>query len=180
MQRYASAWHMFGEKVMNMTLNPDQDQDLNDADNSGFVADYLLYLLAAASNGASAQFHDEVRQEGLRVPEWRVLACLNDRDGEMITRLAHFSLFEQSRLTRIIAQMEIRALVKRKSDPQDGRRVRVYLTETGRQLATRLVPKAKAHEAALLALLDPQQTALIKPALRAMLAALENESDVTG
>ena len=72
---------------------------------SGFVADYLLYLLAAASEAASAQFHDKVRKAGLRVPEWRVLASLHDSDGAMITNLAKIALAEQSRLTRIIVQM---------------------------------------------------------------------------
>ena len=33
----------------------------------GFVSDYLLYLLAAASDVASAQFHAQVRKAGLRV-----------------------------------------------------------------------------------------------------------------
>ena len=49
-----------------------------EADTGEFVPGYLLYLLAAASDAASAQFHAHVRTEGLRVPEWRVLACLND------------------------------------------------------------------------------------------------------
>ena len=92
---------------------------------TGFVGDYLLYLLAAASDAASAQFHAHVRQAGLRVPEWRILACLYDGDGAMITQLARVALVEQSRLTRIIMQMDARGLVHRKSDPSDGRRVRV-------------------------------------------------------
>ena len=32
----------------------------------GFVSDYLLYLLAAASDAASDQFHEKVRAAGLR------------------------------------------------------------------------------------------------------------------
>ena len=68
----------------------------------GFVENYLLYLLAAASEKASADFHEEVRAAGVRVPEWRVLACLADEDGAMITHLAALALAEQSRLTRII------------------------------------------------------------------------------
>ena len=79
-----------------------------------FVSNYLLYLLAAASDAASAQFHERVREQGLRVPEWRVLACLVDNDGEMITRLAEFSLIEQSRLTRIIDQMDDKGWVTRR------------------------------------------------------------------
>ena len=88
----------------------------------GFVSDYLLYLLAAASDVASAQFHAQVRKAGLRVPEWRVLACLSDTDGAMITQLARQALAEQSRLTRIIAQMEERGLlIRHLMLPQSGK-----------------------------------------------------------
>lgn len=145
----------------------------------GFVADYLLYLLAAASDAASAQFHAEVRKAGLRVPEWRVLACLNDADGAMITQLARIALVEQSRLTRIIIQMEERKLVRRQSDPKDGRRVRVYLTDIGRDLAQKLVPQARTHEQELLALLEGQQGEMLKPALQALLEALEGADGKT-
>lgn len=138
----------------------------------GFVGDYLLYLLAAASDAASEQFHETIRAEGLRVPEWRVLACLSDRDGSMITRLARLALIEQSRLTRIIVQMELRGLVSRRSDPRDGRRVRVYMTETGRDIALRLVARAREHEAGLLERLDMKE---LKPVLRALIETLDED-----
>jgi len=138
-----------------------------------FVPDYLLYLLAAASESASAQFHAQVRKAGLRVPEWRVLACLSDRDGTMITQLARVALAEQSRLTRIIIQMEDRDLVIRRSDPKDGRRVRVFLTEKGREVVSELVPMARQHEASLLELLRTNEGSTLKPALKSLLAALE-------
>ena len=145
-----------------------------------FVQDYLLYLLAAASDAASAQFHVQVRAAGLRVPEWRVLGCLHDDDGAMITHLARVALAEQSRLTRIIVQMEKRGLVRRKSDPSDGRRVRVYLTAEGRALADRLVAEARRHEASLLAWLRDHDGDQLKPTLRALLAKLEADGPPGG
>lgn len=137
---------------------------------AGFVSGYLLYLLAAASDGASAQFHAHVRAEGLRVPEWRVLACLNDRDGAMITRLARFALIEQSRLTKIIIQMEDRGLVRRQGDPVDRRRVRVWLTKAGGELAARLVADAQRHEQSLLNMLGAADGARLKSTLRSLIA----------
>lgn len=139
----------------------------------GFVSDYLLYLLAAASDAASAQFHQTVRAAGLRVPEWRVLACLLDEDGAMVTQLATVALAEQSRLTRIILQMEKRGLVVRRGDAADKRRVRVHLTPQGRNLATDLVTQAKVHEAALIRRLSGGDGARLKPALRSLLEVLE-------
>lgn len=138
-----------------------------------FVSNYLLYLLAAASDVASGQFHARVREEGLRVPEWRVLACLHDRDGSMITRLARFALIEQSRLTRIIMQMDERGLVSRRDDPEDRRRVRVFLTPAGRALAERLVADAREHEIELMKILKNVDGERLKPTLRSLLNALD-------
>lgn len=140
-----------------------------------FVSDYLLYLLAAVSDAASAQFHAQVRKAGVRVPEWRVLACLHDRDGAMITQLARIALAEQSRLTRIIVQMEERGLVTRRHDPDDGRRVRVWLTPDGRVLSSKLVADARHHEAELLHLLKGAGSQDLKPTLQAFLTALEEQ-----
>ncbi|QFT58823.1 Organic hydroperoxide resistance transcriptional regulator [Sulfitobacter sp. THAF37] len=142
----------------------------------GFVSDYLLYLLAAASDAASAQFHAKVRAAGLRVPEWRVLACLLDDDGAMITKLAGIALAEQSRLTRIILQMETRGLVARRGDAADKRRVRVYLTDAGRALARDLVAEARVHEAALIQSLSGGDGARLKPALRSLLEVLAQDN----
>ncbi|MFK7853393.1 MAG: MarR family winged helix-turn-helix transcriptional regulator [Granulosicoccus sp.] len=137
----------------------------------------MLYLLAAASDKASAQFHVKVRERGLRVPEWRVLAILVGRDGAMITRLADFALIEQSRLTRIIDQMDMRGLVRRKSDANDRRRVRVFLTAKGRRLALSLVADAKLHEQNLLASLGGVNAEQLKPLLTLLLQKLEAEDE---
>ena len=139
----------------------------------GFVGNYLLYLLAAASEKASAQFHDHVRTQGLRVPEWRVLACLVDNDGMMITHLAQLSLLEQSRMTRIVDQMDGRGLVERVPDETDRRRVRVRLTAEGRALAQRLVLDARTHEARLLSELADTDAARIRQVLQSLLARLD-------
>lgn len=138
-----------------------------------FVSGYLLYLLAASSEQASTQFHALVRERGLRVPEWRVLACLVDNDGLMITRLAKLSLMEQSRMTRIVDQMDANGWVERVMDSHDKRRVRVKLTSEGRALAEDLVREARSHEAQLLSALADTDAARIKSVLRALMSALD-------
>ncbi len=145
-------------------------------DKTGFVSSYLLYLLAAASEGASAEFHTTVRDQGLRVPEWRVLAILVEQDGAMITRLAKFALMEQSRLTRIIDQMIDKGLVRRAPDENDGRRVRIWLTAEGRRRAEALVEQARGHEADILAALPASEAERLKPALKSLIEALETRS----
>ncbi len=145
-------------------------------DKTGFVSSYLLYLLAAASEGASAEFHTTVRDQGLRVPEWRVLAILVEQDGAMITRLAKFALMEQSRLTRVIDQMIKKGFVTRAPDKDDGRRVRIWLTVEGRRRAEVLVGEARWHEADVLSSLPAAEAEKLKPALRSLIEALERRT----
>ena len=154
-----------------MTNTPAKPEDT-------FVSGYLLYLLAASSEQASAQFHARIREHGLRVPEWRVLACLVDNDGMMITRLASLSLLEQSRMTRIIDQMVARGLLHRVTDSDDKRRVRIRLTETGREVATEVVAEARAHEAKLLSALADTDAARIKMVLQTLLTVLDQPDPI--
>ena len=135
-----------------------------------FVGDCLIYLLAAVSEPASAQFHAHARAAGLRVPEWRILAFLTDDDGAIITRLVALSLLEQSRLTRIVDEVAERRLVTRRADLQDARRVHEFLTEDVRSPATRPVSDACQDEAMSLEQLTPVEAATIMPLLKALLA----------
>lgn len=164
-----------------MTIQAEQDE--------GFVRDYLLYLLAAASDAASGDFHVRVRARGLRVPEYRVLACLADHDGQMVTQLAQLALMEQTRLSKIIDQMAEKGLVSRRDDRRDRRRVRVFLTNQGRRLAEELVDEAKAHERSIVERLAPGEAARLKESLKQVMAlfgrlppepAAEEETETAG
>lgn len=119
---------------------------LTEDDVSPFVDGYLLYLLAAASHALSSQFHVQVKAHGVKVQNWRVLACLIDRPGLMLTELAQFVLLEQSHLTKIIDQLQAAGLVEKHHDTADRRRIQIYITEQGRALVEPLIDAARAHE----------------------------------
>lgn len=133
-----------------------------------FVDDYLLYRLASVSSGASEAFYRIVRGHGLKPPEWRVLGSLDGDEGATITGLADLSFMEQSRMTRLVERMEGKGLVRRVTDPEDRRRVRVFYTDQGRALAAVLIAEAKRHEARVLALLPPRDAAQLKTLLAAL------------
>jgi len=160
------------EKIRMTLLNASPTDAAADDSSHRFLEDYLLFLLAAASASASAGFHQIIREHGLRVPEWRALACLHDKDGQMITRLAALALMEQSAMTRVIERMEERKLVERRGDTRDRRRVRVYLAPEGRVLVDALVIEARGHEARIMAVLPATERQRLKQTLAHLINAL--------
>jgi DNA-binding MarR family transcriptional regulator len=134
-----------------------------------FVDNYLLYLLARASAEASAQFHAIVKNRGVSVLEWRVLAQLAGGSCT-VSLLAQRALAQQPTLTKVVDRMARDGLVRRLGDAADRRRVGVSLTEKGRKLAHELIPLARRHEAKILSGYGPRAAASLKRALTALIA----------
>lgn len=138
-----------------------------------FVDDYLSYLLAKASALVSAQFHAEVKAEGLTVPEWRVLATLSDGVPRTIGALAGIVLSPQPTLTKLIDRMEAKGDVQRQTSSQDRRRTMVAISQQGHARIGTLLVAAKQHEATLAA--EPGLAGLhaLKPVLRDLIDRME-------
>ena len=140
------------------------------SDEDGFLNSNTLFMMAMASANVSAEFHRIAADQGLSVPEWRVLACLYDRKSASVTDLARLSLMEQSRLTHLIGRMQARGLVDRQRSTKSRRNVEVTLTPEGAALATDLVAQAKAHEkAAILDRLGAEDTQVFHALLRKLM-----------
>lgn len=136
---------------------------------SGFVEDYLLYLLGRASMQASAQFHSIVKSRGISVLEWRVLGQLSS-GPETVSTLAEMALSKQPTLTKVLDRMVKDGLVSRLEDAADRRRVYIRLTDKGRALAAELVPLAREHEGRVLAGYGQREAASLKRALKTLIA----------
>jgi len=134
-----------------------------------FVDNYLLYLLARASEQASRQFHAHVKEQGLSVPEWRVLAAISDRPMK-IGELARITLCQQPTLTKVVDRMCKHGLVNRVSEQSDKRVVLVQVTATGSRIAKDLKTAALVHEDEVLQLYDQKERAHLKGILSRLIA----------
>ncbi len=79
---------------------------------------------------------------GVRVGQQIVLEALWREDGLTPGELARRIGVETPTVVRGVGRMEAAGLVVRRDDPRDGRLVRVYLTERGRELE-RIIPQAE-------------------------------------
>lgn len=114
---------------------------------SGFVDDYLAYLLARASHLISSEFHAVVEASGLSLMEWRVMASLSGKDTLSVGELADIVLAKQPTVTKLVGRMAEAGWVKRVDAPHDKRQSLVSLTPTGRRKVKPLLAQARAHEA---------------------------------
>lgn len=131
-----------------------------------FLGEYVLYLMAQASHAMSAEFHAIVRENGLRVPHWRILATLASHEPRSVTELGASTLYDQPRLTKTLDGMVRDGLIDRGRDPRDRRVAVVTLTEAGRARVRGLLALAREHEARALERLTATERRRLKAILR--------------
>ncbi len=98
-----------------------------------------LGLLRAHAEVTKAIDADLIAQIGLSLSAFEVLTRVaHAEDGHLrISDLAQAALLSQSRVSRLVDQLERDGLVARRACPADSRVVRVAVTDRGRELAER-------------------------------------------
>jgi DNA-binding MarR family transcriptional regulator len=137
---------------------------------SGFVDDYLAYLLARASHLISSEFHAVVEASGLSLMEWRVMASLSGKAALSISELADIVLAKQPTVTKLVGRMQAAGWVLRQDAEHDKRQSLVHLTAAGRHKVRGLLRQAQAHEARVMADFGPDEAALLKRTLQRLIA----------
>lgn len=114
---------------------------------------------------------------GLEPWEFDVLAALR-REGEPYAlspgRLLQVTLVTSGTMTNRIDRLEAKGLVEREPDPDDGRSVRVLLTDAGRTRVDDALTDLLAHERRILAALEPGDRAKLADLLRLLALPFEN------
>ena len=126
----------------------------------------LPYLLAQAHRAVHGELDAALKQENLPVEHWRILRALDDGQGRTMSELSQLVLMTMSALSKVIDRMTSRALVHRKQDIEDQRRVLVYVSDFGLELLARCDDHLSPVQAALETRLDPDDAAQLNGLLR--------------
>lgn len=137
---------------------------------TAFVDDYLLALLAQASQLVSNEFHEVVTRHGLSVTEWRVLSSLAGGKPISIGGLAQVSVTKQPTVTRLLERMIQKGHVERVGHNGDRRVNLVRITAQGQEMVANLMVKAKEHETRVFEPFGHERTELLKATLRELIA----------
>lgn len=108
---------------------------------------------------------------GLSITQYTVMSILAERPGLSNAQLARRSLVSPQAMNQAMAEPIARALVAREQDPDQGRILRMTLTDEGRRLLDMVDHAVDDVEASVLAALTAAER-------RDLLAALTTVADV--
>ena len=134
---------------------------------------YLAYLLTEAERGVNRGLAEALAAEGVTVEQWRILRALSDGYGHWMGDLAGAVLMPHPTLTKAVDRLIDEALVYRRQDESDRRRVAVYLAKRGQTLIERLDRHAEEHHRAVEAAYGAQRTERLMRELARLVESLD-------
>jgi DNA-binding MarR family transcriptional regulator len=105
----------------------------------------------------TAQGTRTARRHGLSLPHVEVLLCLDSGEGVSQQDLAERLLLTKGNICVIVQKMEAAGLIERRSDPDDQRFHRLYLTPAGREKLRAILPEQAAQTSRVLRGLSPAE-----------------------
>jgi DNA-binding MarR family transcriptional regulator len=113
------------------------------------VAGSAAFALRAAERRVSAHIEARLRQTGLTLPQFTLMAQIAGARDDSIGALAQRSGLDQSTLSRTLRGLERAGLVEITIHEEDQRRRAVWLTERGARRLERAIPVWRSAHAAL-------------------------------
>lgn len=135
-----------------------------------------FFWMTQAIAARDAALAGELREHGLRVPEWRVLASLYARKRLSMRELADLSSIDRTTLTRTVDRMQETGLVTRLADSRDLRVTRLALTAAGERLFARIWPTMERLNRAAVEGLPPGSVQMLAWTLQCMKDNLDREA----
>jgi DNA-binding MarR family transcriptional regulator len=104
------------------------------------------FLIAKTALRIRAELNNAFQESGVNVTseQWGVLKCLWREEGLSQSDIAEKVNKDKASVTRILDIMQKNKLIKRCDDEQDRRSYRIFLTEAGKSLESKLKPVAQA------------------------------------
>ena len=139
-----------------------------------FFRESAFYWFGHLEDHFNRQLVRAMRPERLTVARWRCLAVLAEEDGIALGEIAQHAVIDRPALTHVIDQMEVDGLVTRRPDETDRRVIKVDLTDEGRALFARVLPKAREVYARAVRDVPTKDYHLMLGTLKRMAASLKD------
>jgi DNA-binding MarR family transcriptional regulator len=134
------------------------------------LANFAPYLMNRIMGRYNASLREEMADLGLTTPKMRALAVLSVVEGPLIRELSVLTVVEQSTLSRALEQLTNDGLIRRETDPNDSRAVRVFITDAGRASFETLWPHMAEAQARMFRGIPEDERRAFVATLQKMLA----------
>lgn len=99
----------------------------------------LHFLLLKCFHCSQRMIVQQTALLGLCPGQPKILECLYEKDGQTPKDIGKKCVLDKSTMTSLLKKMEIQGLIYRKEQSEDKRSVRIFLTESGREKAEKVV-----------------------------------------
>ena len=106
------------------------------------INDYLAHLLAQANR----RLNKQLSEKGVPVDQWRILRVLHESDGLTMRELAEAVSLNRPTMTKVVDKLVADALAYRIPDPDDRRKVRIFLSNQGKSLFLQQDKHVSVHQ----------------------------------
>jgi MarR family transcriptional regulator, organic hydroperoxide resistance regulator len=131
------------------------------------LSNSLPYLIVRLGIRARDLFGEIAQTYGLTVHSFRVLAALIEEERPLrLYELSTLTAIDLSTLSRLVAAMHRKGLLRRDRPENDRRSLQLIPTEYGRSLAIRLIPIAAHFEEIQVSGLTPREVTALKATLK--------------
>ncbi|MEY4575553.1 MAG: hypothetical protein RL701_256 [Pseudomonadota bacterium] len=110
------------------------------------LEEHIGFWLRFVSNHVSGRFQGLVEEQGVSLSEWVALRQLYGAGRVSPAKLIDSLGMTKGAISKVLDRLETKALVRRVSDPSDGRAQFVELTRAGRTLVPRLARIADEND----------------------------------
>lgn len=129
------------------------------------VKSLLGYKLKKTQHALRLHMDEALRALDLTTPQYAVLAQLELKPGASNAALARSSFITAQTMHGIVANLEKRGLIQRKSDTSHGRILCTELTSQGQEVVKQAHDMIRAVEARMLATVNPEHRAILEKLL---------------
>jgi DNA-binding MarR family transcriptional regulator len=143
------------EHILNHTVTVSAAEDSKRADKTplGTILSVMMSYEVLAR-----YLEVELKRQGISLIRFNIMSTLYKNGGEMIPSEIAESVFrEKNSVTAVINTLEREGVVRREPSPDDGRSVRVIITDKGWKEANRLAPIAQELSRGVLSCMEKEQ-----------------------
>lgn len=134
------------------------------------------YNIKVAWHAISRMYNQQAQKYNITTSIGFVLLNIDVEQGAQATKIAPLMGLEARSLTRMLKSMEERNLIYKEQDPNDGRSVRIYLTETGKEKREIARQTVKRFNKVVQETIEPEKIAIFIEVVTDILELIDSKS----